>query len=264
MDRSNARSRARCGCADASVTGGDVFFGCPPGRVYVHVPFCARRCVYCDFAIAVRRSAPVVEYVSAIGRELSLRFPTDGAWPVDTVYLGGGTPSRLGGAGVAQLLEVLRTRLSMNAGAEVTVEANPEDVTREAMHAWRAAGVNRLSIGAQSFDDDVLRWMHRTHDAATIRSAVEHARAGGIDDISLDLIFALPNEVTRRWPADVAAALALQPTHLSIYVLTTEPATALGRWRDRRLVTGGPDECYEREFLHAHEAQCAAAISHYE
>ena len=235
-----------------------------PRHIYVHVPFCARRCVYCDFAIAVRRAVPVDEYVSAIGRELTLRFPDNGSWPVDTLYLGGGTPSRLGGPGVARLLDLLRTRLAFDAAAEVTLEANPEDVTQGAVRAWRAAGVNRLSIGAQSFDEGVLRWMHRTHDVAAIRRAVDNARAGGVDDISLDLIFALPNEVPRHWPADVRAALALEPTHLSLYGLTTEPATPLGRWRDRGLVTEAPDECYEREYLYAHDALSAAGFEHYE
>ncbi|MFL5616689.1 MAG: radical SAM family heme chaperone HemW [Gemmatimonadaceae bacterium] len=235
-----------------------------PRHVYIHVPFCARRCVYCDFAIAVRRHVPVEEYVSAIDRELTLRFPGTDAWPVDTLYFGGGTPSRLGGEGIGRLMDVVTSRLSPERDAEVTIEANPDDVTADAARAWRAAGVNRVSLGAQSFDDAVLKWMHRTHDAAAIGHAVDTLRAGGIDDISLDLIFALPNEVERSWKDDVAAALALEPTHLSLYGLTTEHATPLGRWRDRGAVSEAPEECYEEEFLHAHQALGAAGFDHYE
>ena len=235
-----------------------------PAHLYVHVPFCARRCVYCDFAIAVRRSVPVDEYVQAVSRELELRFPSDESWPVETLYLGGGTPSRLGGEGVAQVLELFQKRVQLEPGAEVTIEANPEDVTLEAVRAWRAAGVNRLSLGAQSFDDAVLRWMHRVHDAARIRAALDCARAGGIDDVSLDLIFALPNEIRRSWKTDVAAALELEPTHVSLYGLTTEPQTPLGRWRDRRVVTEAAEERYEEEFLYADEALQGAGFQHYE
>ena len=236
-----------------------------PRHIYVHVPFCARRCVYCDFAIAVRRSVPVTEYVQGVGRELALRFPENNeTWPVDTLYFGGGTPSRLGAEGIAKLINTFLERIQLAPDAEVTIEANPDDIAVDAVRRWREAGVNRLSLGAQSFDDDVLRWMHRTHDAASIRAAVERARAGGIDDISLDLIFALPNEVRRSWSDDVAAALALAPTHVSLYGLTTEPQTPLGRWRDRRVVTEAGEERYEEEFLYADEALRAAGFDHYE
>ncbi|HEY2375086.1 MAG TPA: radical SAM family heme chaperone HemW [Gemmatimonadaceae bacterium] len=235
-----------------------------PRHVYIHVPFCARRCVYCDFAIAVRRDVPVDDYVSAVERELSIRFPEKGAWPVETLYFGGGTPSRLGGEGVAQLLEAVQRRISIEPGAEVTLEANPEDVSLDAANAWRSAGINRLSLGAQSFDDAVLRWMHRTHDSRAIAAAVERARASGIDDFSLDLIFALPHEIERDWESDVAAALDLEPTHLSLYGLTTEPATPLGRWRDRGIVTEAREESYEREYLYADEALRSAGFEHYE
>jgi oxygen-independent coproporphyrinogen-3 oxidase len=220
--------------------------------------------VYCDFAIAVRRVVPADDYVSAVERELSIRFPETGAWPVETLYFGGGTPSRLGGEGVARLLEVVQRRISIEPAAEITLEANPEDVTLEAARQWRAAGINRLSLGTQSFHDAVLRWMHRTHDNRAVAAAVENARVAGIDDLSLDLIFALPNEIERDWEADVAAALALQPTHLSLYGLTTEPATPLGRWRDRGIVTEAREDSYEREFLYADRALSAAGFEHYE
>jgi oxygen-independent coproporphyrinogen-3 oxidase len=220
--------------------------------------------VYCDFAIAVRKHVPVDEYVEAVGRELSLRYPEREPWPAETLYLGGGTPSKLGASGVQRLLDVLRARISLAPNSEVTLETNPEDVSADTVRAWRAAGVNRLSLGAQSFDDAVLRWMHRTHDANATRAAVEQARRAGIEDISLDLIFALPNEVERRWEDDVAAALALEPTHLSLYGLTTEPATPLGRWRDRGIVTEAPDEGYEREFLYADATMREAGFEHYE
>ncbi len=236
----------------------------PPRYVYVHVPFCARRCSYCDFAIAVRRVVPADDYVRALGRELDLRFGQAGTWTAETLYFGGGTPSRLGGEGVARLLERIRRRIDLAPGAEVTLEANPEDIDAEAIRAWRGAGVNRLSIGAQSFHDNVLAWMHRTHDSAAITRAVETARAGGLENLSLDLIFALPMDVERSWERDVERMLALDPSHLSLYGLTIEPRTPLGRWHGRGEVVESPDERYEGEFLHAHNALTAAGFEHYE
>jgi oxygen-independent coproporphyrinogen-3 oxidase len=235
-----------------------------PRHVYVHVPFCSRRCAYCDFSIAVRRSVPSDEYVGAVSRELDVRFADRGEWLVDTLYLGGGTPSQLGGQGVAHLLDALRTRLTLADDAEVTLEANPEDVDADAVRAWRDAGVNRLSIGAQSFDDAVLRWMHRTHDAATTARAVEIARRGGLDNFSLDLIFALPESIERSWRDDVRRALDLGPSHLSLYGLTIEPHTPLGRWRARGEIRESPDERYEEEFLYAHTTMLDAGFEHYE
>lgn len=232
--------------------------------MYVHVPFCARRCTYCDFSIAVRKVVPVDEYTTALSRELDLRFGEHDPWSVDTLYFGGGTPSRLGGDGVQRLVEALRRRIDLAPDAELTLEANPEDVTTEAVRSWKAAGVNRLSIGSQSFDDRVLAWMHRTHDSAAIVRAVESARAGGIDNLSLDLIFALPRDIERSWAADVERALELDPSHLSLYGLTVEPRTPLGRSQSRGELIESPDERYEAEFVHAHEALTAAGYDHYE
>ena len=235
-----------------------------PRHVYVHVPFCARRCVYCDFSIAVRRDVPVSEYVSAIGRELQIRFEGQGHWSASTLYLGGGTPSRLGAAGVGRLIETLTKRVEFTPDAEVTLEANPDDVTAHAAAAWRDAGINRLSIGAQSFDDGVLSWMHRTHGSAQIARAIEAARVAGIEDISLDLIFSLPDTLHRSWREDLERALVLEPTHVSLYGLTIEPHTPLGRWRERGEVAESPDERYEAEFLLAHEVITLAGFEHYE
>lgn len=235
-----------------------------PRHVYVHVPFCARRCSYCDFAIAVRRVVPVDDYTHALARELELRFGAEGTWAADTLYFGGGTPSRLGGEGIARLLDGIRQRIGLSHDAEVTLEANPEDIDREAVRRWRDAGVNRLSIGAQSFHDNVLAWMHRTHDSAAITRAVETARAGGIENLSLDLIFALPIGIERSWQRDIERMLALDPSHVSLYGLTIEPQTPLGRWHGRGEVIESPDERYEAEFLYAHEVLSSAGFEHYE
>jgi oxygen-independent coproporphyrinogen-3 oxidase len=234
-----------------------------PRHVYLHVPFCARRCAYCDFSIAVRRVVPVGDYVEGIARELAIRFATE-PWEAETLYLGGGTPSRLGGEGVARLLDLVRTRVRLTRDAEVTLEANPEDVTPAALAAWRDAGVNRLSLGGQSFDDGVLRWMHRGHDAAAIERAVAQAREAGFAHVSFDLIFALPAALGRDWTRDLDRAVALAPSHLSLYGLTMEPGTPLGRWRDRGDALEAPEEQYEREFLEAHARLTAAGYAHYE
>ena len=236
-----------------------------PRHLYVHVPFCARRCSYCDFSIAVRARVPVDEYVTALRSELDLRFPRGGdPWTLDTLYFGGGTPSRLGGAGLARAAATILERATLAPGAEVTAEANPEDVTPDAVAAWRAAGIGRLSLGSQSFDPRVLQWMHRVHDPEAVRRAVRVARDGGIASISLDLIFALPTALERDWRADIEHTLALAPDHVSLYGLTVEPHTPLGRWRDRGEADEAPEERYESEFLEAHERLTAAGFEHYE
>lgn len=234
----------------------------PPTHLYIHVPFCGRRCSYCDFSIAVRSTTPVDEYLNALGIEASRVI--EESWALDTVYLGGGTPSRLGGAGIARLLSRLRDRARINPGAELTIEVNPDDVTFEAARAWVDAGINRVSLGAQSFDAAVLGWMHRLHTAAQTRQAVGILRDAGIADVSLDLIFNLPAHLNRNWESDVSQALELEPSHVSLYGLTVEHRTPLARWADRGAIVEGTDSQYEQEFLYAHTAMAAAGFDHYE
>ncbi len=237
-----------------------------PRHVYVHVPFCARRCSYCDFAIAIRRLVPVEEYVGALSTEIELRFGAPGAaaWELDTLYFGGGTPSRLGGAGMAAAIDAVLRHARLAPGAELTIEANPDDVEPEAVERWVAAGVNRLSLGAQSFSEAALDWMHRSHGSSRIGDAVRTARHGGIANISIDLIFALPTVLDRSWRDDLSRALELEPEHVSLYGLTVEPATPLGRWQARGEVEEAPEERYEEEFLLAHEMLAGAGFEHYE
>ena len=234
----------------------------PPSHLYIHVPFCARRCSYCDFSIAVRARTPVEEYVQSLRSELS-HGAVQGS-TLDTVYLGGGTPSRLGGPGVADVLSSVRDYASIAPDAEITIEANPDDVNDVAVAQWVAAGVNRVSLGSQSFDDSVLEWMHRTHDSKQIAQAVKTLRRGGISNLSLDLIFALPDTLKRSWERDLTLALDLEPAHVSLYGLTVEAHTPIARWRDRGAVVEGTEDAYEEEFLLAHESMGNAGYEHYE
>src|SRR3989442_9243202 len=245
-------------------------------HLYLHVPFRLRRCSYCDFSIAVRRRIPAREYVDAVLGELTLLRAADpgptarGSLEagLDTIYLGGGTPSLLPPESIDQLLGAIREKLriphSPPRTAEGTLEANPEDVTPENAAAWRAAGINRVSLGAQSFDDRVLRWMHRSHDAARIGAAVGTLRGAGIENISLDLIFALPAELGRAWSRDLDLACALLPTHLSLYGLTIEDRTPLARWISRGAASPPDDDRYVAEYLTAHERLAACGYHFYE
>ena len=232
-------------------------------HLYVHVPFCARRCVYCDFSIAVRSTVPAGEYLDGVARELAARHP-ESVLDLRTLYFGGGTPSKLGGDGIHRLMEIVRTRARLSDDCEITLEANPEDVTPRAVQRWREAGVNRVSLGVQSFDDAVLSWMHRTHDAAASRRAIAILADEGIDNVSIDLIFAMPAALQRSWRSDLDAAIATRVPHLSVYGLTVEPHTPLGRWVARRDVDEFPEEGFEEQFLEAHDAVTAAGFDHYE
>lgn len=233
-------------------------------HLYVHVPFCARRCSYCDFAIAIRREVPWRAFADSVAREYDVRRVGDQSVPLSTLYFGGGTPSRLGPVGVPALLEALHQRVALQPDAEVTLEANPEDITPQAVAAWRDGGINRLSIGVQSFDDQVLAWMHRVHDAAAAEQAVRVARGEGITAFSLDLIFATPDRLQRDWGRDLDRVLALEPDHVSLYGLTVEPRTPLGRWHARGDEQEASEDRYAQEFLLAHERLTAAGFEHYE
>ncbi|MFL5556714.1 MAG: radical SAM family heme chaperone HemW [Gemmatimonadaceae bacterium] len=241
-----------------------VYSDMPASHLYIHVPFCGRRCSYCDFSIAVRAKTPVDEYLTALRAELGGQRGSIGLAALDTVYLGGGTPSRLGGLGVRDALNAVRENGTIAADAEVTIEANPDDVNDMAVAHWVAAGVNRVSLGAQSFNDEALRWMHRTHGASQIVEAVRTLQRGGIQNISLDLIFALPTHLNRSWEADLDQAIALEPAHLSLYGLTVETKTPIARWADRGAVVQGSEENYEEEFLTAHSMMASAGFEHYE
>ena len=235
-------------------------------HIYIHVPFCARRCSYCDFAIAVRRATPDAQFVAAIEREWTawLARAHDPAEPIDTLYFGGGTPSRLEPASIARIIASLGAARSIDAEAEITLETNPDDVTAERAVAWRAAGVNRVSLGVQSHDPVVLAWMHRTHTTEQVAPAIAMLRAAGLTNISTDLIFALPDELRRDWPLDLDRTLALEPSHISLYGLTVEPHTPLFRWAERGTAIALPDDRYADEYLEAHRRITAAGLAHYE
>jgi oxygen-independent coproporphyrinogen-3 oxidase len=236
-------------------------------HVYVHVPFCARRCSYCDFAIAVRREAPSAAYVAAVLREWEL-WQNEPVWDqspeIDTIYLGGGTPSRIQPGAIAAILEAIRRDRAVVPDAEITLEANPDDVTPASAIAWKVAGINRVSLGVQTLDPAVLRWMHRTHTADQVPSAIEALRGAAIGDLSLDLIFGLPGELQRNWRRDLDSAFALQPEHLSLYGLTVEAHTPLGRWTERGAVGPVDEDRYAAEFLEAHAALTSHGYEHYE
>jgi oxygen-independent coproporphyrinogen-3 oxidase len=229
-------------------------------HVYVHVPFCARRCTYCDFSIAVRKTTPIKEYLDALALEVAaVGAPKRPA----TVYLGGGTPSRLGDDGIAELARIISPRIKIEID-EFTLEANPDDVTLRTAREWVTAGVNRVSLGAQSFDQHVLEWMHRTHDVPAIASAVRALREAGIANVSLDLIFALPEQLQRDWRTDLDRAIRLEPDHISLYGLTVEHGTPLARQIARTDIAAAPDERWEEEYLLAHERLGAAGFRFYE
>lgn len=236
-------------------------------HLYLHVPFCARRCSYCDFAISVRRETPSDAFVDAIEREWA-GWQTHPAWhgaPVlDTIYFGGGTPSRLSPSAIARMMVGFRRDRTIAPGAEVTLETNPDDVDGPRAAAWRAAGINRISLGAQSFQPSVLEWMHRTHSAAQIDQAVATLRSAGFDNISLDLIYAVPEALGRDWAVDLDRAIGLEPEHLSLYGLTVESHTPLGKWTARGESLPVADDRAADEYLVAHRELTTAGYDHYE
>ncbi|HSE94191.1 MAG TPA: radical SAM family heme chaperone HemW [Methylomirabilota bacterium] len=227
------------------------------------MPFCEQRCHYCSFNTAPRDDEGLVRYLDAVNREVRLlaALPWAGAVTIGTVFLGGGTPSLLAPDDLAHLLHGLRAGLALAPGAEVTVECNPESVTRAKLERYRAAGVNRLSLGVQSLDDVLLERLGRLHDGRRAREAYVAAREAGFDNVSVDLMYGLPDQDVAIWSRTVDAVLAWSPDHVSAYGLTLDGGSAWGAGG----VAGLPaEDTVVEQYWALTRAAAARGLEHYE
>ena len=232
----------------------------PPLTLYLHVPWCLKKCPYCDFnSHEARGEVPESRYVDAVVRDLEASVPRVWGRRVHAIFVGGGTPSLFSAKAIDRLLTAARTLLTVEPDAEITLEANPGTFEQEKFRDFRAAGVNRLSVGIQSFDDERLRAIGRVHDAGEARRAVEIALAT-FDNVNLDLMYALPGQSVEAALADIRTAIGFAPQHLSAYHLTLEPNTVFHRYPPAL-----PDDDSAAAMQEAIEAALAqAGYGHYE
>ena len=209
--------------------------------IYIHIPFCKQACHYCDFhfstSLALRQ--PMVD---AICQELELRKAFFNGDSISTIYFGGGTPSLLEAADLGKILSTIRSHFQVNDSVEITLEANPDDISLAAAKTWRSLGINRLSVGIQSFDNGVLQALNRAHDASTAVASIDNARKAGFQNISIDLIYAIPGQSHEKWLQNIELGLRLNPEHISSYSLTIEPRTVFGRRYEKGEMQITPDD----------------------
>jgi len=233
-----------------------------PAGLYIHIPFCRSRCSYCDFATGIYQGELAARYVRALGEEISTSRHAGAR--VDTIYFGGGTPSLLTPSQLDLILSALHRQFDIGSGAEVTLEINPGTVSRDQLRSFRESGVNRASFGAQTFDDAELVKLGRSHSSADTLNTFHELRAAGFDNVSFDLIAGLPGQTLDGWQRNIDQSLALQPEHLSFYLLEVHSGTPLAD-HIRRGLQPVPDEdlaavMYEWMI----ERAAAAGYEHYE
>ena len=199
----------------------------PPAGIYIHIPFCAQKCLYCDF-YSITDLSRQDAFLEALFREIAA---TKSLLPFDSLYSGGGTPSILPAHQIGRIIERIYRQFNLDGSTEITLEVNPGTVTLESLKAYRQRGVTRLNIGVQSFQDSHLQWLGRMHSADAAKDAILWARAAGFDQIGMDLIYGLPGQSRQAWLADLHQAISFDPEHLSCYMLTCEPDTPLDRMR---------------------------------
>ena len=231
-------------------------------RLYIHVPFCVEKCHYCAFVSKTPKSNELLEYPALLIRELQLR--TSGAKPLVSIYFGGGTPSLLQPLQLARLLEDIADQTGIRADAEITMEANPGTVDAISLQQFRDAGINRISLGIQSFDDDFLKILGRIHTAGQARQAFGCARKAGFKNISIDLIHSLPGQSLDQWRTELLHAIELAPEHISIYGLTVEEGTPFARLYPAGSHELPDDDLSADMFELADELLTGAGFEHYE
>lgn len=231
--------------------------------IYIHIPFCKQACHYCDFHFSTNRSDQQ-ELSSAIVREIELRKDYIKGERINTIYFGGGTPSLLSPPQLNEILRSIRGKFSVSELAEITLEANPGDLTKTKLDELKSSGINRLSIGIQSFNDPVLKYLNRDHDASEGIRSVNAAREAGIDNISIDLMYSIPNQSIDEWRSNINQAIAVEPGHISAYSLTIEPRTVFGNWASKKKLTPVDDDDAARQFEILVDALEHAGYEHYE
>nr|WP_294861051.1 radical SAM family heme chaperone HemW [uncultured Fluviicola sp.] len=213
---------------------------------YIHIPFCAQKCSYCDFHFSTNHTYQS-DMVNMLCAEIEIRA---GAWQeeeFETIYFGGGTPSVLTIDQLDRLISRVKAHYKLNDSVEITLECNPDDCSLENLSNWKKLGVNRLSIGIQSFNDEQLKWMNRSHKAADSLNAVQNAKQVGFDELSLDLMYGLPNMSLEEWKRQLLQIIELKPEHISAYCLTVEQKTVLSKWvKEKKLVVSSNDEQSEQ------------------
>ena len=229
--------------------------------VYIHIPFCSAICNYCNFNRGLYDEALKTRYVAALRQEIGAAPP---GLPADTVFFGGGTPSLLDPEDIAAILQEVRARFAVDRDAEITLETNPETVDRSKLERFRAAGVNRVSFGVQSFRDDELKRLGRIHSADRARAAVRDARAAGFDNVSLDLMMWLPGQSVAAWLGNVEALIEADPDHASLYLLELYPNAPLKEDMARAGWSLAPDDDAADMYLRAMSRLEAAGLEQYE
>lgn len=231
--------------------------------VYLHIPFCKQACHYCDFHFSTNTAAKG-ELIECMAEEIAMQKNYLEGETVKTIYFGGGTPSLAEPQELSRLLELVFTNHTVAPKAEITLEANPDDLTLETLQHLRAVGINRLSIGIQSFDDGILKYLNRVHDMAAAIESVHLARRAGFENISIDLIYAIPGMTERMWEDNLTMALELNPPHVSAYTLTIEEKTTFGNWLKKGKLQMTDEASSARQFQTLASTLSAAGYDHYE
>jgi putative oxygen-independent coproporphyrinogen III oxidase len=238
----------------------DTAKGSAPG-LYVHVPFCRTKCPYCDFYSITDQSGRA-EWLEAVATEAARFRGVFGTF--DTLYIGGGTPSLLSEPEIERLFEIVTGAFGFAPDTEITIEANPDDVTALKLAAWCDLGVNRVSLGIQSFEDAELRFLRRRHDAAQAERSIALARAAGFENVGLDLMYGFEGQSLASWERTLERALGLSPEHLSCYQMTIDPGTELGRMLEAGTITAADEETQRSFFMKTAEILRSRGYIHYE
>lgn len=231
--------------------------------IYVHIPFCKQACYYCNFHFSTSTKLKN-DVLDALLKEIELRRDFLGTEPVETIYFGGGTPSMLSHSELNRLLDAINTHFRVARDAEITLEANPDDISREKLQEWKHSSVNRLSIGVQSFFEEDLRWMNRVHSAGQAITSINLAQDEGLPNITIDLIFGGPTLTDEHWQQNVEQAINLGIPHLSCYGLTVEPGTSLEKRISRKITEEVNADDQARQFLQTIEWLSQAGYEQYE
>ena len=231
--------------------------------IYIHVPFCKQACHYCNFHFSTNLGLQN-DFKDALLKEIALRKQYIQGEEVETIYLGGGTPSLLPGSAVREIISSLFHHFTIGSDPEITIEANPDDIDESRLEDWKKCGINRLSIGVQSFFNEDLKWMNRAHDGEQAFRSIEMVKRAGINNYSIDLIYGSPGLTDEKWGINLHRAISLDPAHISCYALTVEPKTALFKMIHSHSSENIEPAKQASQFLNAIQILQEAGFEHYE